>query len=34
LRRRSWLKDKLCNITLQHITWVSMTTTIQSVLGH
>jgi hypothetical protein len=32
--RRSWLRDKLYNDILQHIAWVSMTTTIESVLGH
>jgi hypothetical protein len=32
--RRSWLRDKLYNIILQHTAWVSMTTTIQLVLGH
>jgi hypothetical protein len=32
--RRSWLRDKVYNIILQHIAWVSMTTTIQPVLGH
>jgi hypothetical protein len=28
LGRRSWLRDKLYNIILQHTAWVSMTTTI------
>jgi hypothetical protein len=32
--RQSWLRDKLYKIILQHIAWVSMTTTIQSVLRH
>jgi hypothetical protein len=32
--RRSWLRDKLYNIILQYTAWVSMTTTIQLVLGH
>jgi hypothetical protein len=32
--RRSRLRDKLCNIILQQVHWVSTTTTIQSVLGH
>jgi hypothetical protein len=32
--RRSWLRDKLYNIILQHTAWVSMTTTIQLVLRH
>jgi hypothetical protein len=32
--RRSWLRDKLYSIILQHTAWVSMTTTIQLVLGH
>jgi hypothetical protein len=27
LGRRSWLRDKLHNIILQHTAWVSMTTT-------
>jgi hypothetical protein len=34
LGRRSWLRDKLHNIIQQHTAWVSMTTTIQLVLGH
>jgi hypothetical protein len=32
--RRSWLRDKLYNVILQLVHRVSMTTTIQSVLGH
>jgi hypothetical protein len=28
LGRRSWLREKLHNIILQHTAWVSMTTTI------
>jgi hypothetical protein len=32
--RRSRLRDKLCNVVLQQVRWVSMTTTTQSVLGH
>jgi hypothetical protein len=32
--RRSWLRDKLYNVILQQVHWLSTTTTIQSVLGH
>jgi hypothetical protein len=33
-RRGSWVGDKLRNIILQQTVWLSMTTTIQSLLGN